>query len=220
MKDRYTRPSLLIALCLLFGSPYFSSVDAKILSETRSELRIDIDGPSVAIDGPIQTLTYTLIVYNAGPIPATNIVITDVPPKGSTLVSVTAEQCKCRLDSVAQCRLNYLAVKASAKVVVVLSLKNPEWVTNKARVSAKEPDPNLRDNEDERFSCFGGDCPDLTDEQALDGGLGSRDIDGDGVRNYVDNCVLDCNRDQADSNGDGVGDACDPPHHRPGIPLP
>jgi len=35
------------------------------------------------------------------------------------------------------------------------------------------------------------------------------DVDADGVRDDVDNCPVVANPDQADSNGDGVGDACD-----------
>ena len=32
----------------------------------------------------------------------------------------------------------------------------------------------------------------------------------DGVTNDVDNCPDDTNADQADEDGDGIGDACDP----------
>ncbi|MEZ4433122.1 MAG: thrombospondin type 3 repeat-containing protein [bacterium] len=37
-----------------------------------------------------------------------------------------------------------------------------------------------------------------------------RDTDGDGVDDDVDNCVDDPNADQADLDGDGIGDVCDP----------
>lgn len=36
------------------------------------------------------------------------------------------------------------------------------------------------------------------------------DDDGDGVANHLDNCPDVANPDQADRNGDGIGDACDP----------
>ncbi|MCY4344432.1 MAG: DUF4856 domain-containing protein [Gammaproteobacteria bacterium] len=36
------------------------------------------------------------------------------------------------------------------------------------------------------------------------------DDDGDGVGNNGDNCPMDANEDQADSDADGAGDACDP----------
>jgi YVTN family beta-propeller protein len=37
------------------------------------------------------------------------------------------------------------------------------------------------------------------------------DQDGDGIADEQDNCVTTANADQADSDGDGVGNACDPP---------
>ena len=46
--------------------------------------------------------------------------------------------------------------------------------------------------------------------EMLDGGLGSIDVDCDGVCNAADNCVLVYNPNQKDSNKDGYGDACDP----------
>lgn len=36
------------------------------------------------------------------------------------------------------------------------------------------------------------------------------DVDGDGVPNASDNCPSIANPDQADSDHDGIGDACDP----------
>lgn len=52
--------------------------------------------------------------------------------------------------------------------------------------------------------------PEMDLEDALNGGLGSSDVDGDGVRNICDNCMFAPNKDQADANGNGIGDACDP----------
>lgn len=39
----------------------------------------------------------------------------------------------------------------------------------------------------------------------------SLDDDGDGIVNVVDNCPFVTNPDQRDSNGNGIGDACEPP---------
>ena len=35
------------------------------------------------------------------------------------------------------------------------------------------------------------------------------DLDGDGIRNRLDNCMTVANPDQADADGDGTGDLCD-----------
>ena len=48
---------------------------------------------------------------------------------------------------------------------------------------------------------------DARDPNNDDGPAG--DLDGDGVRNDTDNCQLTGNPDQADTDGDGDGDACD-----------
>lgn len=50
----------------------------------------------------------------------------------------------------------------------------------------------------------------LTAEDALNSGLGTRDWDCDGICNIKDNCIFVYNPDQKDRNGDGKGDACDP----------
>ncbi len=47
---------------------------------------------------------------------------------------------------------------------------------------------------------------------------GSSDPDGDGVPGVCDNCPIDANPGQADRDGDGSGDACDPDDDGDGIP--
>jgi hypothetical protein len=51
------------------------------------------------------------------------------------------------------------------------------------------------------------------------GGGGNPDDDGDGLPNASDNCPNDPNPDQLDTDGDSIGDACDPPPGGPGSVL-
>lgn len=51
--------------------------------------------------------------------------------------------------------------------------------------------------------------PEQTDVEYIDGGLGDPDFDSDGILNAVDNCPLVSNPSQTDSNGDGIGNACE-----------
>lgn len=56
-----------------------------------------------------------------------------------------------------------------------------------------------------QWSNIKGPAPQANFEQVVQ----NQDLDGDGICDIVDNCILDVNADQADSDGDGVGDSCD-----------
>ncbi|TPV93022.1 MAG: hypothetical protein B7733_22945 [Myxococcales bacterium FL481] len=82
--------------------------------------------------------------------------------------------------------------------------------------------PTAPDSDNDGVSDEFDECPDdpsLTDDSDDDGLCGdddpcpadaNNDVDGDGICGDVDNCPEDSNEDQADGDGDLIGDACDP----------
>jgi len=73
-----------------------------------------------------------------------------------------------------------------------------------------EQDPNSEEVEPPSDGENGGPNPNPSESSdlVLDGNL---DFDGDAILNDADNCPSLSNADQTDTDGDGIGDACDPP---------
>ena len=72
------------------------------------------------------------------------------------------------------------------------------------------------------FPSGAGQDPELTLAEVTTA-VESTDADGDGVMNATDNCSAVANADQADADGDEIGDACDPDGPGPGpgpVPVP
>lgn len=90
-----------------------------------------------------QNLTYRLTVRNNGPDRATRVFVLDTLPNGVTFVSATASQGACTSGAVnISCYLGALANGASATVTIVVRSPNPGTITNLAKVSSDEVDPN------------------------------------------------------------------------------
>jgi uncharacterized repeat protein (TIGR01451 family) len=144
--------------------------------------------------------TYTLVARNNGPVPATNVTITDPIPAGTRIVSAP----DCTLTSgVVTCNVGTLAVGAvaSRSITVILDAGRATPVTNTATVSLSETDPTPANNT-------------ATDTDTVI----PPDQDGDGIADAADNCPLVANANQADVDGDGIGDLCDPDNDNDGVP--
>lgn len=101
--------------------------------------------PGVRPGGLIQ---YTITVSNAGPQSASDVVVTDVLPAGTTFVSATASQGSCAGTSIVTCNLGALAAGGSATIQLDVTAPPSEGtVTNSATVSnTPETDPTPANN--------------------------------------------------------------------------
>jgi uncharacterized repeat protein (TIGR01451 family) len=106
------------------------------------DLKITKAGPANGVVGG--QLSYTLTVKNNGPSNATNVVVGDPVPAGTTFVSATASQGTC--DATVSCNLGNLASGDTATVTIVVTATTVGTVTNTATVSASEPDPDTSNN--------------------------------------------------------------------------
>ncbi len=93
-----------------------------------------------------QNLTYTIVVANAGPSPATNVTLTDALPAGVTFVSASSTQGTCSGITTVTCSIGTLANGAAATATIVVNPTSPGTLTNTATVSAAEGDPNTANN--------------------------------------------------------------------------
>ena len=100
--------------------------------------------------GPIYTntsLTYTAVVTNAGPSPATNVEFADPIPAGTTFVGVEANGVLGSVvDGVAELALGTIAPGTSVEVILVVVATQAGVVTDSAVASATEPDPDTTNN--------------------------------------------------------------------------
>jgi uncharacterized repeat protein (TIGR01451 family) len=95
--------------------------------------------PEVGTTG--QPVTYTLVVANAGPDPATGVVLTDTLPAGVTVGGATISQGTCHVAAgVITCGVGELAAGATVTATVVVTPTRMGWLVNQATVRGNEAD--------------------------------------------------------------------------------
>ncbi len=106
---------------------------------------------------PGQKITYTVTVTNLGPAVATGVVVTDDLPFALLVDTVTPSQGTCNNLDPMTCNLGTLGVQQSATITIIETIPpNPpvQKFTNKATVSANEPDPNPGNNTAQATACL------------------------------------------------------------------
>src|SRR3954454_19867562 len=92
-------------------------------------------------------VTYTIIVMNNGATGASNVVVSDTLPAGTTFGSALTTQGTCIAGSPITCALGSLANGASATITLTLKMPNSNTsVSNTASVAAAENDPSPNNN--------------------------------------------------------------------------
>jgi uncharacterized repeat protein (TIGR01451 family) len=130
------------------GNGDTASADTTVIQSALNPTDLQISKasqPDPVIAG--QTLTYTLVVANNGPAPATSVQVVDFLPSGVTAVSATATQGIC--PSASQCALGDMAVGGSATISIIAAVNSDQIsdITNMAMVFASNPETDSSNNE-------------------------------------------------------------------------
>lgn len=104
-------------------------------------LSVSPASPVVGVD-----LTYTLVVANNGPQPATAVTLSDPLPAGATFVSASASAGTCSGTTTVSCSLGTVVGGTSVTVRIVVRPAAGGTLNNTASVAAAESDPDLANN--------------------------------------------------------------------------
>lgn len=129
------------------GSPYgWHAVTWQVQAAAGADLSIALsDAPDPVRKG--KTLTYTVVVTNAGPGSSANVTVSDALPAAVTLLSATASQGSCSGSTPVSCALGTLDAGATATVTLSTRALTVGTASNTASVSASTPDPSAANNQ-------------------------------------------------------------------------
>jgi len=128
------------------GTPGNNSSTANTNVTTIANLAIT-KTPSPGPFGTSSPITYTIVVSNAGPGAAANVVVTDILPAGTTFTSATPTQGSCSGTTTVTCNLGTIANAGSATVSLTVTLPATAGpVSNTATVATSSTDPNPANN--------------------------------------------------------------------------
>ncbi|HEY0159174.1 MAG TPA: Calx-beta domain-containing protein [Thermoanaerobaculia bacterium] len=131
-----------------------SNPSGVVIADDRGEGTIENDDGPVAdlsltklgpesVD-PGEPITYTITVSNAGPQAATNVVVEDTIPAGTTFVSATPSQGSCSGTAVVTCNLGTIGDDSSATITLIVTaplVNGP--ISNTATADSDETDPTV-----------------------------------------------------------------------------
>lgn len=129
------------------GSPYgWHAVTWQVQGAVGADLSVALsDAPDPVRKGG--TLTYTIVVRNAGPGASTGVVVSDALPGSVTLLGATTSQGSCTGSTTVQCTLGTLEAGGTATVTLSTRAGATGTASNTASVSATTPDPSTADNQ-------------------------------------------------------------------------
>ncbi|MDA1275612.1 MAG: HYR domain-containing protein [Verrucomicrobia bacterium] len=123
------------------------------------DYRLQIEKPSEAADLTIAkraspnpavvggALTCTLVIQNNGPALANNVNVIDTLPPNATYISANSSQGSCgQINGTVTCALGNMAAGATATITLMVMPTSAVPITNRACVSADNPDPKQDNN--------------------------------------------------------------------------